>query len=127
MSKKSRSNTIKLLLTDRAVGDFREIEDYSIKTWGELVTNRYLLKFEKAFRLLKANPGLLLSEPRFHESILFYRVEKHVLACIRVKSGIIVLTIVHAGRDLLTLLDELAPTLKHEVSLMMKQIKDGSD
>ena len=83
MSKKGKLPLGKVYLTDRAISDLLNVELYSIETWGKAVAKRYLLKFEKAFRLIELNPDLLRPNPRLHESLLFYRIEKHLLACIR--------------------------------------------
>jgi len=113
----------KVFLTDRAVSDLLGVESYSIETWGAIVAKQYLLKFEKAFKLIALNPDLLIPNQLLHESMLFFRVEKHLLACIKIKAGIAVLTIAHASRDLPTLLHELSPTLKQELTVLLNRIE----
>lgn len=121
MSKKRRVNLGKVYLTDRAISDLLEVESYSIKTWGEAVAKRYLLKFEKAFRLIETNPDLLLPNSQLHESLLFYRVERHLVTCIRFERGVAVLTVAHASRDLPSLLHELTPTLNQETTILLSR------
>lgn len=123
MSKKASPKPSQVLLTDRAVSDLLSIEAYSISKWGKDATTKYLAKFEKAFKLLELNPDVLLANETLSISLLFYRVEKHLLACIRIKSSIVVLTILHANRDLVPILHELLPTINLEVAVLL--IKAG--
>ena len=51
------SKSIKL--TDRAFNDLAEIENYSIKKWGNKVANKYLGDIEASLNLLQDNAGLL--------------------------------------------------------------------
>lgn len=46
----------------------------------------------------------------------------HVVVCIKWDDDVLVLTIVHASRDLIPLLDRLLPTLKLEVETMKKRL-----
>ena len=123
MKKSATFSPGKVYLTDRALADLVTVESYSIATWGKSVAKSYLLRFEKAFRLIEANPDRPLPNPLLHKSLLFYRVEKHVMACVKIKSGIAVLTIAHANRDLVTLLHELTPTLREESTILLKRIE----
>ncbi len=122
MSKKALPRSGKVFLTERTVSDLLEIESYSIETWGKAVAKSYLLKFEKAFKLIETNPDLLRPEPLLHESLLFYRVERHLIVGVKIEPGIVVLTIAHANRDLLSLLHELNPTLKQETTFLLRRI-----
>jgi toxin ParE1/3/4 len=122
VSKKAKLNPCKVFLTERAVFDLLEIESYSTETWGKAVTKRYILRFEKAFKLIETTPDLLRPEQLLHESLLFYRVEKHIIAGVRIDPGIAVLTIAHASRDLLTVLHELSPTLTQETTVLLRKI-----
>ena len=121
MTKKSELEKCPVFLTDRAVSDLLKIEEYSIKKWGKGVAAKYIGKFEKAFKLLELNPDLLLANLSLSAALLFFRVELHLMACIRISSGIVVLTIVQANRDLPTILHELAPTLKDEIALFIQK------
>ena len=98
--KKIRKNSSKLFLTDRALSDFIDIKTYSISNWGKDIASKYILKFEKAFRLLEENPELLRPNPDLGSDLLFYRVEKHLIVCVKIKEYITVLTVAHANRDL---------------------------
>ena len=121
MKKKAKAEAPKLVFTDRAISDLLAIETYSVSSWGKRVTTKYIEKFEKAFKLLELNPDLLLANHSLGESILFYRVEKHLLACVKIKTDIIVLTIEHANRDLVPFLHELLPTVSAEVAVLLNK------
>ncbi len=124
MTKNSKQGTCKVFLTDRAVSDLLMIEKYSNEKWDKGVAAKYIAKFEKAFKLLELNPGLLLPNSTLSDDLLFFRVEKHLMACIKISSAIAVLTIAHANRDLPTVLHELAPSLKNEVLVLLGRIRD---
>ncbi|HMO18765.1 MAG TPA: type II toxin-antitoxin system RelE/ParE family toxin [Oligoflexia bacterium] len=123
--RKKSSKTFSIYLTDRALSDLLEIENYSITNWGKAVAARYILKFEKAFRLLEDNADLARPNSELGTDLLFYRVEKHLLACVKIKTGLAVLTIAHASRDLEMLLGELSPTLRLEVKALVKKIQSS--
>lgn len=125
MSKKGQFGESEVLLTDRAVSDLLGIQAYSIETWGTSVAKQYLLKFEKAFKLIATNPDLLIPNPLLHESLLFFRVEHHLLSCVKIRAGIAVLTITHASRDLPTVVHELSPTLKQEMAVLLSRIENA--
>jgi plasmid stabilization system protein ParE len=112
----------RVFLTERAVSDLLAIESYSIEEWGKKVAVMYLAKFEKAFKQIELNPGILLPNPMLSERLLFYRVEKHLMACVKIDQGIAVLTIIHATRELTTLIPELAPSLKDELLILLQRI-----
>lgn len=116
----------KVYLTDRAIFDLSDIEAYSIESWGKTVAKRYLLKFEKAFNLIKTNPDLLLPNSDLRQSLLFYRVEKHLVVGVKIERGIAVLTVAHGSRDLPPLLQELTPTLRQETSFLLDRIDKRS-
>lgn len=121
MSKKASSNPVRVLLTDRALSDLLSIESYSIGKWGKATTTKYLAKFEKALKLVELNPDILLANEALSQSLLFYRVEKHLIACVRVKSSIVVLTILPANRDLVPILHELLPTVGAEIEALLNK------
>lgn len=121
-SRKKREGGCRLFLSDRALSDLLEIEAYSVSNWGKEVASKYILKFEKAFRLLEENPELARPNPDLGSDLLFYRVEKHLIVCSRIKDDIAALTVAHANRDIEALLGELTPTLRSEVKGLVKKI-----
>jgi plasmid stabilization system protein ParE len=116
VTKKSKQGTCKVFLTHRAVADLIGIEEYTVARWGKGAATKYIAKFEKAFSLIELNADLLLPNPSLSDDLLFFRVEKHLMACIRMPAGVAVLTIIHANRDLPNILHDLTPTLKEEVA-----------
>ncbi len=122
MSKKTSLKSSRILLTNRAVSDLLSIESYSISKWGKVATTKYLTKIENALKLVGLNPDILLAYNDLSESLLFYRVEKHLIVCVRVNRDIVLLTILHANRDLLPILHELLPTVTADVSMLLNKI-----
>jgi plasmid stabilization system protein ParE len=117
----AKARKAKVFLTDRAIADLREIEAYTIGKWGDAQAARYLDAFDRLFGLFEAEPGILLPIP-IVESLLTHSIESHVVVCTKWNDDILVLTIVHASRDLLPHLDGLLPTLKSEVELMKRRL-----
>jgi plasmid stabilization system protein ParE len=121
--KKRPLTSYAIYLTDRALSDLLEVEAFSIANWGKNVAAKYMLKFEKSFRLLESNPDLARVIPELGTDLLLFRVEKHLLVCVQIKSGLAVLTVAHASRDLENVLNELSPSLKLEVKALVKKIE----
>lgn len=122
MTKKSKQGTCKVFLTHRAVADLIGIEEYTVAKWRKSAATKYIAKFEKAFSLIELNADLPLPNPSLSDSLLFFRVEKHLMACIRMSAGVAILTIIHANRDLPNILHDLAPSLKEEVIFLRGRI-----
>lgn len=117
----AKSRKAKVFLTDRAIADLRDVEAYTIKKWGNAQAAKYLDAFDRFFGLVEAEPGILLSIPAVDE-LMTHSVESHVVVCTKWNEDVLVLTIVHASRDLVPLLDRWLPTLKLEVETMRKRL-----
>lgn len=118
----ARRAKAKLLLTERSLRDIAEIEAYSIDLWGKRTANKYIRDIEAGLVRLQEKQELLREQEELHPSLRFYRVNKHVLVCdVRPKS-IVLLTVIHAGRDIPSRLAELEPTLAAEVELLHKKL-----
>lgn len=82
---------------------------------------KYLETFDRFFRLVEAEPGILQPIPVI-EKLLAHTVESHIVVCTKWNDDILVLTIVHASRDLVPHLGQLLPALKTEVEAMKKRL-----
>ena len=110
-------------LTERALRDIAEIENYSVEEFGRKAANRYLAKLQSAIARFTENPDLLGSEPDLYPSLRFYRMEKHLMVCDYQGAGtIIVLTLIHASMDMPSRLAELEPTLMAETELLHQKL-----
>ena len=112
-----------LLLTDRALEDIAEIEEYSIIKWGKEVADKYLDDIESGLKLLQENSDLLQDFEEFSDKLKYYRIKNHFLICTEVDNKFVVLTIKHVLVDIISLLSQLEPTLVLEVDLLFKQLK----
>ena len=56
------------------------------------------------------------------EELKYYRVDKHLLICDSQPKSIVVLTVIHASRDIAARLGELLPELTHEVALLHRKL-----
>lgn len=123
MAKKSRTKP-SLYLTERALHDIASIERYSIKQFGQSTANQYLDKLEASIGRILAEPDVLREEPAFHDSLKFYRVEKHLLVCeTGIEGRIIVIAVIHASMDIPARLAELEPKLALEVEFLLAELK----
>lgn len=118
-----KSVKVKLLLTERAVRDFTDIEAYSAEQWGKRTASRYLSDLEAGLERIRENPALLRSEEGFHASLRFYSVNKHVFVCDVVPGAIFVLTVLHGSMDIPSCLHELSPTLSMEAELLHQRLQ----
>jgi toxin ParE1/3/4 len=109
-------------LTDRALLDVEEIEQYSVRNWGERVAARYLRDLDSALRRLAESPNLLQERADTSLRLRFYPVREHVLLCDVIGDRIFVLALRHAVMDLPRRLAELEPQLIHEAELFARQI-----
>ncbi|MDZ4853196.1 MAG: type II toxin-antitoxin system RelE/ParE family toxin [Pirellulaceae bacterium] len=117
----AKARKTKVFLTDRAIEDLQEIESYTIGKWGDAQAAKYLDAFDRCFSLVESEPGILLPIPII-DTLLTHTVESHVVVCTKWNDDVLVLTIVHARRDLLPHLDQLLPTLRSEVESLRKRL-----
>ncbi len=119
--KSSRKPTIHL--THRALQDIVSIEAQSVEQFGKRVADRYVKKLEAGIQRISKNPELLRAEAPFHASLRFYRIEKHLLACETGITGkVIILTVLHASMDVPSRLDELEPSLRLDIELLLREL-----
>lgn len=119
---KSRRRESRVELTQRALSDLREIEQFSIQEWGRKTARQYLDNFQAALDRLQENPRLLQLEPDFAPGLYFYRVKGHFLVCDVHDDLIVVLTVIHTSMDLPTRLSELEPRLAAESQLIRSRL-----
>lgn len=117
----ARTRRSKVFLANRAIADLEAIESYTLSKWGAAQAAKYLEAFDRFFRLVEAEPGILQPIPVI-EKLLAHTIESQVVVCTKWNSDVLVLTIVHASRDLLPHLDQLLPALKAEVDAMKKRL-----
>jgi plasmid stabilization system protein ParE len=120
-----KSKKTLVLLTQRALRDFADIEAYSIEQFGKRTANRYLSDLEAGLERIRDNPQLLRSEKGFHASLRFYSVNKHVFVCDVLSYAIFVLTVLHGSTDIPGRLHELAPTLSMEAELLHRKFQQS--
>ncbi|MEZ6099299.1 MAG: type II toxin-antitoxin system RelE/ParE family toxin [Pirellulaceae bacterium] len=112
----------KLFITQKALRDIAEVEQYSAKEWGRKVANNYLSDIESALIRIQEDSELLRAESDLHPDLRFYRVNKHLLVCDVQPKAIFLLTVIHASRDIPSRLAEMQPALAAEVELLRTQI-----
>jgi len=117
----------KVRLTQHAIDALGEIFDYSVSQWGRTTADRYLGELEAALDRIRRQPDLLRPETDLHPALGFYRVNKHLIVCDVQIPSIVVLTVIHASRDIPQRLAELQPTLATEVDLLHQSVRGNRD
>lgn len=120
--RKKASSPTRILLTERALQDIRDIETYSIERWGAATARKYIDGIESALDRIVEKPDLVREEPQFAASLRFYRVQKHVLVCDVQDDAIYVLTVVHTSMDIPSRLAKLRPQLALEARLLHEKL-----
>lgn len=111
-------------LTQRALGDLREIADYSVREWGQKTADSYLADISAALDIIRNRPEALRREPDLASRLYFYRVRKHYLVCDVSGSVIHVLAIIHTSMDLPTRLIELEPRLIADTQMIEEVLRN---
>ena len=123
MAKKANLK-LTVYLTDRALRDIAGIEFHSLEKFGKRVAAQYFGKLEAGISRIAENPDLLRDEPRFHQSLKFYRVEQHLLVCeTGIEGKIIILTLLDSSMDIPSRLAEMEPNLSIETEMLLKQLR----
>jgi hypothetical protein len=60
-----------------------------------------------------------------HSALRFYRVNKHLLVCDVEADAVLLLTVIHASRDITSRLAEMEPTLAAEVEMLHAKLKQA--
>lgn len=125
MTSRRKQRSVAVRLTERALADLREIEEFSIAEWGRQVAEKYLGDFQSALDRIREDPEILQTEPDIVAGLYFYRVRKHYLVCHWEGLTVIVLTVIHTAMDLPARLLELEPQLAAEVDLLRGKLRRG--
>lgn len=119
-----RNSKLSVHLTERALKDIEAISAWSVESFGQKVADAYIGKLEAALKRIQENPNLLRTQEKFHSTLQFYRMERHLLVCeTSIDQRIIVLTVVHESMDLLARLSEWEPTLQAELAILLAKLK----
>lgn len=105
-------------LTQRALRDIKDIDAYSIETFGQRVADEYIADINQGLLLLAEQPDLLSEKPGVSGRLVFHRVRRHFLVCDVIDGRIYVVTVIHAAMDLPSRIAELEPMLIHEAEVL---------
>ena len=109
-------------LTRRAAKDLLQIHQYSAKQWSQSQADSYVERIIKEIQKAASNPKL--GELRGHRvaPFLMIPVEKHFAIYKATKEGIIVATILHARRDIESILDPIDSQIADEIKRLEKDL-----
>jgi len=112
----------KFFLTRRTNIDLLEIEDYSLRKWGEDQTAIYMDDLYRRFAEIAKKPDV--GKLRYNRSFPFYMapVREHFAIYEPIDSGIIIATVLHSRRDIETIVRNMAVTLSKEIVDMESKI-----
>ena len=87
-------------LTPRALKDLDEIADYSVRTWDEAQTERYLAALEERFQWLAENPLLGRARDEIAEGYRSFRQGSHIVFYIIAGESVHIIGVPHAAMDI---------------------------
>jgi toxin ParE1/3/4 len=102
-------------LTHRAMRDLLEIEAYSLEAFGAARTRRYMDDLYKVFNNLAENPNLGNLRRHRSEPFLMAPAGQHFVIYQISGQGIMIITLLHARRDIEGILDRLADMPMNEM------------
>ncbi|MDA0194004.1 MAG: type II toxin-antitoxin system RelE/ParE family toxin [Bacteroidetes bacterium] len=105
----------KFFLTRRANIDLLNIEDYSLRKWGEYQTDTYMNDLFHTFNKIANKPEI--GRLRYDRSFPFYMAptKQHFAIYQPNKEGIIIATVLHGRRNIETIVRNMAVTLAAEI------------
>lgn len=105
----------KFFLTRRASIDLLDIEEYSLRKWGEDQTDSYMSDLYREFSKIASKPEV--GKLRYDRSYPFYMapVRNHFAIYKSTDSGIIIATILHGRQDIENIVRNMAVTLSKEI------------
>jgi toxin ParE1/3/4 len=105
----------KFFLTRRANIDLLDIEDYSLRTWGEDQTDVYMNDLYRTFSQITKKPEI--GKLRFDRSFPFYMApaKQHFAIYKPFEDGIIIAPVLHGRRNIETIVRNMAVTLASEI------------
>ncbi|MBV4367676.1 type II toxin-antitoxin system RelE/ParE family toxin [Erwinia phyllosphaerae] len=89
----------RIVFTDDAREDLREIKDYSIRTWGKAIAKNYLLSLQVALKLLAENPGIGHDEQEnLWPEVFSFPCASHMIYYTAIKGGVLVIAVIPQSR-----------------------------
>jgi len=87
-------------LTSRALRDLDTIADYSLATWGERQTEKYIGELEQRFRWLAQNPQAGRARNEVGEGYRSYPLGAHVIFYVIIPEGVAIIGVPHGAMDI---------------------------
>ncbi|MEQ8473653.1 MAG: type II toxin-antitoxin system RelE/ParE family toxin [Marinoscillum sp.] len=105
----------KFFLTRRSNIDLLEIEDYSLRKWGEDQTGIYMDDLYRRFAEIAKNPDV--GKLRYNRSFPFYMApaREHFAIYKTIDAGIIIATVLHGRQNIEGIVRNMAVTLSREI------------
>ena len=105
----------KFFLTRRTTIDLLEIEDYSLRKWGEDQTDNYMKDLYRKFAEIAKKPGV--GKLRYNRSFPFYMApaREHFAIYKPVEAGIIIATVLHGRQNIERIIRNMTVTLSREI------------
>ena len=111
-------------LTRRAASDLREIYQYSVDTWEEVVADTYMDTLFFSLQRIASNPDIGKKRQKRAAPYLMAPVAKHFAVYESIENGIIVVTILHGRRDIEGILNKISRELAKEVEQIKQKLID---
>ncbi len=112
-----------LYLTRQALRMLLDIHTRSIKQWGEATADRYVADLYAVMNKVAAEPSL--GNLRKQRSLPFLMVPagKHFVVYDCIKTGVVVVTLLHQQRDIEHIIADMEPKFLAEIEAIKKTMK----
>jgi len=87
-------------LSESAQNDVISIRDYTIDTWGEAQTSKYLSQLEQRLEWLAENPALGKKRDEVKNGYISFSEGRHIIFYRIAERGIEVMGIIHQSEDI---------------------------
>lgn len=110
-------------LTRQAARMLRDIHAHSVKQWGAATADRYMADLYAVMNQVAAEPNL--GNLRKHRSLPFLMVPagKHFVVYDPIKTGIVIVTLLHQQRDIEHIIADMEPKFLAEIEAIKKNLK----
>lgn len=86
-------------LTEAADNDILQIAIYTLRTWGEAQSDRYLNGMHKLFGRLSVKPELGINCDSIRPGYVRFRYRSHIVFYRKVSSGVLIIRVLHGQMD----------------------------
>lgn len=112
------------LLTRQAARSLREIYSRSVDVWGSKIADQYMDEIYVVMNNIAQNPKCGLAHKKRAAPFLMVPAGKHFIVYDQMKTGVVVLAVLHQRRNIERLIFDLEPSFLSEIQAIRKKINN---